>query len=185
MIQKNDQNTRRRSFLKYGGLTLIGGLFGNLISNKKVYAGSELAHAMWVHGHSMQVEYEDRIVDHQRKGFFSRVQGKPNTSNWFHFAIPTPVIVDGRRLRALSVMLNCRTQSSQAVIRSVHIYDGQDNIGRHDKKRIYGDVRARRFNIPDAPRVRWGIGISIGVEFGEDPNSNNMDFYAAGCDFNY
>ncbi len=64
-----------------------------------------LAHAMWVHGHNMQIEHPDRLQSVWRAGMYIRVEGKPGLSNWFHFAIPTPVIVNGNRLRADSVMV--------------------------------------------------------------------------------
>ena len=31
-------------------------------------------------------------------GFYNRVIGKPGTTNWIHFALPTPVIEDSERL---------------------------------------------------------------------------------------
>ena len=36
----------------------------------------------------------------RRAGFYTYLYGKANTDNWFHFAVPTPVIVDGKRLRS-------------------------------------------------------------------------------------
>ncbi|MGH9194771.1 MAG: DUF6623 family protein, partial [Acidimicrobiia bacterium] len=62
-----------------------------------IYGGYPISHAMWVHGTSIEVEVPNQIEDLRRFGFFTRITGKPNTTNWFHFAIPTPVIVDNDR----------------------------------------------------------------------------------------
>jgi hypothetical protein len=146
-----------------------------------------LAHAMWIHGHSMQIEYPDKVAAIWRAGFYIRVDGKPGTKNWFHFAIPTPVIVDDNRLRADSVMLQCRTGSTDAVITAIHVYDGAAKIAEHNGVNKSGNLGFQRFIIPAKgglkPEVRFGIGISIGVEFGNDPVAHTMEFEAAGCDF--
>ncbi|TRU88218.1 MAG: hypothetical protein EWV54_10905 [Microcystis novacekii Mn_MB_F_20050700_S1D] len=63
-----------------------------------------LAEAMWAHGHSMQIEYPNNLVKIWKAGFYIEVEGKPNTDNWFHLAIPTTVIVDDKRLPGCSYL---------------------------------------------------------------------------------
>ena len=87
-----------------------------------------LAHAVWIHGHSMQIEHPDRVDSVRRAGFYIRIDGKPGRDNWFHFAIPTPVIVNDYRLRAGSVLIRFRTGSVDASVRAVHVYDGERPI---------------------------------------------------------
>lgn len=143
---------------------------------------SKLAQAMWIHGTSLQVEFPDRIARTWHAGFYTEIEGKPNTENWFHFAIPSKVIVNDRRLRIGSVMLLGETLSSDAVIRDVHIYDGPDKIAEHNGVNLSGNLGFRRFNLPNTPLVKWGVGISIGVRFGSS-GSRVMRFKSAGCDF--
>ena len=47
-----------------------------------------------------------------------------------------------------------------------------------------GDHWFERFGDAHGPTVQWGVGISIGVQFGAGSTSErSMDFAAAGCDF--
>jgi hypothetical protein len=82
-----------------------------------------------------------------------------------------------------SVMLLCETSSSNAIIRNVHIYDGPDKIAVHDGLSISGNPGFLRFDVPNHPPVKWGIGISVGVSFGGVSGSRVMKFKSAGCDF--
>lgn len=154
---------------------------GDIAAVRSMYL-TKLAQAMWIHGTSLQVEYPDRIARTWRAGFYTEIEGKPNTENWFHFAIPSKVIVNDRRLRIGSVMLLSETLSADAVIRDVHIYDGPNKIAQHNGVNLSGNLGFRRFDAPTAPFVQWGVGISIGVRFGST-GSRVMRFKSAGCDF--
>ncbi len=183
MNEKTDQSTNRRHLLKYVGLGIFGGWIGRILSTRNTYAsGSRLSHAMWIHGHSMQIEHTSNIINTWRPAFFIQVEGKSNTSNWFHFAIPTPVIVDGNRLRIDSAMLVLKTTSSDAIVQEVHIFDGNMKISSHKNINLSGNIGFRRFSIAKKPKVNWGIGISIGVKFGSK-QGQQMEFISAGCDF--
>ncbi|TRT52779.1 MAG: hypothetical protein EWV85_15140 [Microcystis aeruginosa Ma_QC_C_20070703_M131] len=148
----------------------------------------KLARAMWVHGHSMQIEYPDRLDLEKRMGFYIQVRGKPFTSNWFHFAIPTPVIVDGTRLLVGSVMIRFRTGPGASVY-AVHVYDGETKIAAHDGLNLspQSGFSWPRFDVPTHPPIRWGLGISIGVRFGDGANlpANKLlvEISSVGCDF--
>ncbi|MEW6491704.1 MAG: DUF6623 family protein [Cyanobacteriota bacterium] len=142
-----------------------------------------LAEAMWTHGHSMQIEIPGNIARTWKAGFYIEVEGKPNTDNWFHFAIPTTVIVNDNRLRVGSVMLLFETLSADAIVRDVHIYDGSEKIAVHNGVNLTGNAGFVRFDVPTHPPIKWGLGISIGVHFGGGSGSRVMRFKSAGCDF--
>ncbi|MFQ5649520.1 MAG: DUF6623 family protein [bacterium] len=151
---------------------------------RDIYGVPKIAHAMWVHGTSIQVEYESRIQHIRRAGFYTRIIGKPNTTNWFHFAIPSSVITHNDRKRIGSVILRFRTRSSNAIVRDVHIYDGYTRILAHNGVNLSGNHWFERFGVAHCPPALWGVGISIGVTFGAGSDSSrSMDFVAAGCDF--
>ncbi len=175
----------RREMLKLSGMGVLGGVAaGSLIAtNARAESAIKIAHAMWIHGHSMQIEYPDRVASQWRAGFSINVEGKPSSTNWFHFAIPTPVIVNDVRLRADSVMLRFKTYSVDAWVRDVHVYDGEALIAAHNGVNLSKDHLFERFLIPDRPEVLWGIGISIGVACGVEMMDHHMEFFAAGCDF--
>ncbi len=131
----------------------------------------------------MTIEHPDRLMAVWRAGFYIRAVGLPGTANWFHFALPTPVILNDRRLRAGSVMLRFRTGSADAWVEHVHVYDGDSKIAEHNDLRLSGEHPFERFEVAAQPEVQWGLGVSIGAAFGAEPLSHAMEFIAAGCDF--
>ena len=144
-----------------------------------------ITQAMWTHGHTMRVEYPAHIMSTWRAGFFVRIVGKPNTTNWFHFAVPTPVIVKDKRQMTDSVMLRFRAGSDFASVTNVHVYDGENRIAAHDGLDLSPSAFGfSRFDVPGKPDVLWGIGISVGVRFsGSTAAQNTLEFSSAGCDF--
>ena len=144
-----------------------------------------LAKAMWAHGHSMVIEYPDRIKSEWKAGFYYRVVGKPGTTNWFHFAIPTAVIVNDNRLAIDSVMIRFRSNSTQAAITNVHVYDGEVKIASYDGQNHCPPTwEWPRFDVPPHPEIKGGVGISIGVRFnGTTDAQNTMEFSSVGADF--
>lgn len=141
--------------------------------------------AMWAHGHMLQIEFADRIQSARRFGSSISIEGRQNTENWFHFAIPTPVIINDRRLRVGAVLLRFRTSSDNAYVHAVHIYDGEGRIVGQDNLRLSPRAwNLQRVDVPNDPEVRWGLGISIGVRFqGANPADNRVEFSSAGGEF--
>ncbi len=140
-----------------------------------------VAHAMWTHGHSMQIEYPEKINWVQRKGFSIKVQAKgAGQFNWFHFAIPTPVIVEGNRLTVGSVLIRFRSAGG-AFVKAVHVYDGETKIASKSLNLNPTQWHVERVDVPSHPEVMWGLGISVQVDFG--PDAREIEFSSAGCDF--
>lgn len=141
--------------------------------------------AMWAHGHSMAIEVPGNIKSEWRAGFFIRVIGKPNTTNWFHFAVPTTVIVNDNRLRIDSAMVRMRSGSTLADITNVHVFDGENRVFAQDNMNLSPTAFGlERFSLPNKPDVVWGVGITLGVRFtGSTDAQNTMEFAAVGIDF--
>jgi hypothetical protein len=133
----------------------------------------------------MQIEFPTRLHAVLRPASHIRVEGRQNTDNWFHFAIPTPVIVNDNRLQVGSVLLRFRTNTTNAFVQAVHIYDGETRIAAHDNLRLSSTSWSmQRFDVPTHPEIRYGLGISVAVRFlASLPTDNGMEFSAAGCDF--
>jgi Matrixin/Putative peptidoglycan binding domain len=150
-----------------------------------LYGGPKLTYASWIHGTTGVVENPERLTLQQPLGWGLRIKGKPSSSTWVHFAIPTPVITDGDRNAIGPCILRMRTGGSAAVVRDVHIYDGETRVAAHDGVRLSGDIPFAKFGVAHAPEVRWGVGISIGVEFGTSSSTDGLmiEFFSAGCDF--
>jgi hypothetical protein len=149
--------------------------------NKLFFFRDTLIHAVWIHGCSVDVELPDQLSAMRRMGFYSLCEGKPNSSNWFHFAIPTPVIVDSRRLRLDSVMLIFATDPDVAVT-NVHIWDGNNRLKAYDGLSLSGNHPFERFDVLDVA-VRYGICVSVGVRFGGASQPHRIAFVSAGGDF--
>jgi len=167
----------------YGGPRRV--LHGDDIAGvTSIYGGYSVAEASWVHGTAVSVELPDKIESTRRFGFFTRLVGKQKTENWFHFAIPTPVIVGDDRKVLGPCMLRFQTGGASAVVRDVHIYDGETRVAAHDSVNLSGSQPFTRFGVAHAPEVFWGVGISVGVTFGTGTAAQRtIDLIAAGCDF--
>lgn len=174
------QNVSRRNLLKYTGVGLLGGFLSSLISPRNATAQGRGVHSIWAHGHSMQIENPDDLEKVERKRFHIRVVGKKGTQTWFHFAISTPVILNGKRLRAKSVNLFFETESKAALVKHIQVYDGKKRIAIHSNIDLGGDLFDVQFDVPGYPRVEKGLGISIAVVFSR---KEFIEFISAGCTF--
>jgi hypothetical protein len=140
-----------------------------------------LAHAMWIHGNAVRVEYPDRMDATTRKGASILLEGRANSTNWFHLALPTPVFADERRLHIDSVML--RFKASGASVTAVHVYDGHEKIAAHDALNLAPNTFGlERFDVANHPEVRWGLGISFKGSFGTG-GTRRIEVRSAGGDF--
>jgi hypothetical protein len=183
--QLNERSTNRRNLLRLSGAGALGGLVLNGLTPQKAAAQDgqyNIVFATWIHGHSMEIEYPDRMASAIRRGYAFQIEGKPGTTNWFHFAIPTPVIINDVRLQVDSIMLRMSTGSIDAFVRDVHIYDGEARIAVHDGVYLAEDNWFVRFEVPETPYLRWGLAVSLGVGFGVEMMSHTMDFVAVGAD---
>ena len=149
-----------------------------------LYGGFAINHAMWTHGTDLHVEVDANVESIRRFGFYTRVVGRPNTTNWYHFAVPTPVIVSGNRLGICRAMLRLVTGGTSAVVRDVHVYDGEARIAAHQFVNLSGSVPFAAFGVAHKPDILWGVGISIGVSTGAGTAAQRrLDVISAGVDF--
>lgn len=149
-----------------------------------LYGGYSVEQASWAHGTDLQIELEGNVESSRRYGFFTRVVGKPNTTNWYHLPIPTPVITHGNRLAVARAMLRFVTGGPSATVRDVHIYDGSSRIAAHQFVNLSGNQPFAVFGVAHKPDVFWGTGISIGVTTGTGTAAQRrVDVISGGIDF--
>ena len=153
--------------------------------------------AMWVHGHSATIELNNlgrgpgedvggrpwTAIEGLRVGWGVEYRCQDNSSYWFHFAVPTPVIDDGVRARLRRVML-LFTAGTGVTLSAVHVWDGPNRVFTQDGLAIGGTnvslINGRNsFALPDR-EVLWGIGVSVLFHFA-DPG--NVTLHTAGVDF--
>lgn len=190
-----DKEISRRNLFKFMGAGFLAGgqLKNSMISNRIVKRGFT---AMWTHACNLEVEYPKRLSGLSRKAFHTRLEGKPMTSNWVHFPIPTPVVgtfdvisggkfgwkqLEYRRYRVAKIFLNFRSASVDAKVISIQLHDGPERIAEFSNLNYYGENAYKGFTLTKNPEVHQGICLSVAVEFGK--NLRWIEFHSAGADF--
>lgn len=154
-------------------------------------------YASWVHGHSAQIELNERgrgasedvggvpwtSIIGSRRGGQVTFRGQDNSAYWFHLAVPTPVIENGVRARLIRAMF-LFTADPAVTLGSVHVWDGPSRVFARDGLAIGGTQLAlqenlTQFTLPSS-EVRWGIGISLLFNFAD---AGNVGLHTAGVDF--
>ena len=140
-----------------------------------------IGHAMWTHGHSLQVEIPQNGTV-ERRGFSAKyISSGPAKPNWLHFAVPTPVLVNDKRLRAGTALVRFRSGTG-GFVKAIHVYDGEKKVAAKDGLNLnHPQWQLVRVDVPGNPVMLWSLGISILVDFAADERW--VEFGAAGCDF--
>jgi hypothetical protein len=155
---------------------------------------------MWVHGNIVQAEFPELLGrrpttqpfgDRAGFGAFFRPLTAAAGNNWFHFPMPTPVIINDVRpgLSRVFVFYN----ATRASIVNLHIFDGKNRIKAFDDLQGFvGDhsssIDDKNTFLVDPPlTVFFGLGLSVQVHFfGVDPDSPifpQIQFVTSGADF--
>ncbi|QGU00237.1 hypothetical protein SYNTR_1643 [Candidatus Syntrophocurvum alkaliphilum] len=138
--------------------------------------------SLWIHGHSLEVKYPERLLSIQRTNAYALIEGQPGTTNWFQFAIPSPVIMDNKQLKIAAVFIRFKTQSENVYIKAVNLYDGETLIEKFDFHHTQQDFDTIRID-PALVALNWGLGVSVNVAFNEQADPATIAFSAAGCNF--
>ena len=142
--------------------------------------------AMWVHGTSVQAKHEGDHINRSGPGWGS--QFSSHGADWFHFAVPSPVIFGGKNSEIEKAFILYKTTMT-AKITKVHLYDGKTNFKEFDGLALSGthDGKLDTSNtFTMAPlHIKYGLGISVNVEFGQSTPQGvpSITFAAAGADF--
>lgn len=142
----------------------------------------------WTHGVNVKIEYPDRIVgmtvderaEPRRSGWGTLVHQKENTTNWFHFAIPTPVIIDNQEAELRFIRLRAEINEN-ARIDTIHF--------RHDNRIIYSqEVNITNRSVDEtfqSPRtvIRRGLALCIHISFLPGDTRGMVIFKGAGGAF--
>jgi hypothetical protein len=171
-----------------------------------------IVYASWVHGNTAVVEFKEKLVAHDNHlctiddipaycGYINRGDGATfygefNTSNWFHFTIPTPVIIDNKRLKVAKIFLlyNCgynnyETNPDGTRLKSIHLWDGQQRIKEFNNLNysgFYNNSITSEYcwEITPPLSVYFGLNIATEVEFiGNYSKYHKIKFISAGADF--
>ena len=143
--------------------------------------------AFWIHGTSVQMEREGYFISKRRAGYAAVF--KTYGSEWFHFAVPTPVVLEGSYAKLTKVFVFFKTQGT-AKITNVHVYSAGTKIYYQDNLSLSGDHSGQvdssnSWAITSTPVAGLGIGISVCVDFGSVSTGSVPEiwFTTAGADF--
>ena len=151
--------------------------------------------AMWVHGNAFHVEGSVEAVTLRSNG--ALVRGKSDVTARFNFPIPTPVVLDGRRLRLVRVFvlydtlpLSGSTDALGPKLLSVRVFDGSRPISSFDNLALFGPHDkaldgANTFTLAAPLEVFFGLSLSVEMFFAAAPSEEKRTilFTAAGADF--
>lgn len=150
--------------------------------------------AMWAHGTSAQVEFPERLRPNnpvRRQGWGTTFSGPSRAENWFHFAIPTPVILDDVRPAVGKIFVFYDTHGGGATLLDVHLYDGPFKFMEYSSLNLRGNHAqsidaGNSWTVSPAHTILYGLGISVHVQFGQCIDSECdllMTFTTVGADF--
>jgi hypothetical protein len=161
---------------------------------------------MWIHGTAFHPE--EQVAFTTRRGWGAFFRGNPSVfepwshgwagpavvTHWFHASMPTPVISDGVRPRLTRLFLFYH--ADQAWLRQVHLWDGARRVHGFDLSGVNATGTHHHeiddlntFRLDESKTMRFGLGISVQVEFQRGQLSNlhlgggEILFTAAGADF--
>ena len=157
--------------------------------------------AVWVHGNIVQAQDPLAFVKIAGSGQYGTREGWGTTFNcknagwdwltWFHFPMPTPVILDDIRPQLVKVFVLYQTYYTK--VSHIHIYDGPQKVRAIDGLNLSGDHRlgvspSNSWVIDPPITIGYGLGISVGVRFSDPPQAGPNDysrilFTTAGADF--
>jgi hypothetical protein len=142
-----------------------------------------IAESTWLHGAAATVERPEDVVSVRHLPYFTRVVGRPGTTNAFHFPLPTTAVRDGERRVIGPCMVRFQTGSPAAMVRAVHVYDGELRVAAHEGLDLWGQQPFRRFGVAHGPDARWGVNVSVVAAFGAGSDEDRaIDLIGAGCD---
>lgn len=100
---------------------------------------------------------------------------------WVHYAIPTPVIVNNNRAKAVTVLVKFGSSDSQALsIAAVHVWDGNARIFRDDEPDTTSGSDYR--GALDGRDIYLGIGVSIRIR-AHEAKDDYLEIHGVGVDF--
>lgn len=145
--------------------------------------------AFWIHGTSVREERAGVHLHRTDMGYYCRFMS--HSPEWFHFAIPTPVLLEGKRAKVQKVFVLHETLNG-AKITKVHVYDADTKIEIIENLSITGNFKDNivtgksGWKVDPNHEMQWGLGISVHVDFTPNAVSDDIPevrFFTAGADF--
>lgn len=156
----------------------------DILGIQSLYGNSPVPQAATsIHGNSAVIEIDEDVEFQRNFGAFHRVIGKPNTKNWVHFSLPTPLYQDGKPLAMHNLKLRMLL-SENTVLREIQIRDGDRLVASFMFVNRSGLLNFDKFAIPSMPTVRECVHVSLGLDFGGGSSTDRQaDLVSLGMEF--
>lgn len=149
--------------------------------------------AMWTHGHGAFAETANVQIGSIGWGALIRAPQASFDTEWIHYNIPTPVIMNDARPRILRVMILFDTFNGSTVnsgfITNVHAWDRNNRILEIDRLELTGNHlnldAFNTFNFPQGVTPLFGVGVSIGYHFDPEHREGTFLVTSVGADFQF
>lgn len=152
---------------------------------------------IWTHGTVVNAEYPQRLESipgvgryAYRRGWGTYFRQRPNSDNWFHFPITSPITLDDVRPLLVKVFVLYNAQNVQ--VTNIHIWDGRRLVKEFNDLSLTGDHSgdidsSNSWTIDPPAQIAFGLGISVGARFLpgdlDMPQASEILFTTAGGDF--
>ena len=144
---------------------------------------------MWTHGVDVQIEYPDRIVsigsderaDARRSGWGTLVFQRGDTTNWFHFGIPTPTVLENQKVFLNAIQLRAEINAN-ARVDVVHIRHDNRKISTHAVNLTDCSAEETFYQVPQQ-LIQHGVALCVHVRFSSGDNRGMVIFQGAGAQF--
>jgi len=159
--------------------------------------------ASWVHGNAVVAEQpaedDGNVFEFNHFGWGTQIVLRPGSARWFHIPIPTPVFLDGKRMKLIRVFLQweqIRGFAHSAHIEDAHLWDGRNRIAKASdigfKTSGFATLPGHNtYELRQSKEWAFGVGLSfklaalgnVGGHFLEGSEAPVVVIGAAGADF--
>jgi hypothetical protein len=131
--------------------------------------------ASWAHGNAVVMEEPPQddggLFGFNHFGWGTQIVIRPGFARWFHIPIPTPVLLDGHRMKLIRVFLQYQQIAGYArsgTIQDAHLWDGQNRIAKksaNDFKQQGASLQGHVTYELLQPR-EWFFGVGLSFRLG-------------------
>lgn len=138
----------------------------------------------WTHGHSGKIENLDvtnwSVTNNLAWGWGLAFTLDDSSRTWAHYAVPT---IGNRRKVARYIKINFKTGSNDAWISAVDVWNGGDRLERFLGLVEFGGPKTITLDLGRKVNFSRGMGVSIEVTSGSNPDSHVIDILGVGANF--
>ena len=87
-----------------------------------------------------------------------------NGEFWVHYAIPSPIIVDSKRVTANKLLVKSTSTEAKFYINELEVWDANQRIFLKQGLKLWGPDKMHGFTIPNPKTVLFGLCVSIKIK---------------------